>query len=57
MARFKDPNFLAAAFYPYLQPGEQLRNIAFGVKQPNMLSDAFPSSSWRFCRESSLPRC
>ena len=36
MARFKDPNFVAAAFYPYLQPGEQLRNIAFGVKQPNM---------------------
>jgi hypothetical protein len=38
MARFKDPNFVAAAFYPYLQPGEQLRNIAFGVKQPNMLA-------------------
>jgi hypothetical protein len=36
MARFKDPNFVAAAFYPYLQPGEQLRNIAFGVKQPSM---------------------
>lgn len=38
MARFNDPNFVAAAFYPYLQPGEQLRNIAFGVKQPNMLA-------------------
>lgn len=36
MARFKDPNFVAAAFQPYLQPGEQLRNIAFGVKQPSM---------------------
>ncbi|HEY0379595.1 MAG TPA: hypothetical protein VGC87_21935 [Pyrinomonadaceae bacterium] len=36
MARFKDPNFVAAAFQPYLQPGEQIRNIAFGVKQPNM---------------------
>jgi hypothetical protein len=36
MARFKDPNFVAAAFHPYLQPGEQLRNIAFGVKQPSM---------------------
>jgi hypothetical protein len=36
MARFKDPNFVAAAFQPYLQPGEQIRNIAFGVKQPSM---------------------
>lgn len=36
MARFKDPNFVAAAFYPYLQPGEQIRNVAFGVKQPSM---------------------
>ena len=36
MARFNDPNFVAAAFHPYLQPGEQLRNIAFGVKQPSM---------------------
>ena len=36
MARFKDPNFVAAAFHPYLQPGEQLRHIAFGVKQPSM---------------------
>lgn len=36
MARFNDPNFVAAAFYPYLQQGEQLRNIAFGVKQPSM---------------------
>jgi hypothetical protein len=36
LARFNDPNFVAAAFYPYLQPGEQLRHIAFGVKQPSM---------------------
>ena len=36
MARFKDPNFVAAAFYPYLQPGEQIRHVAFGVKQPSM---------------------
>jgi len=36
MARFKDLNFVAAAFQPYLQPGEQIRNIAFGVKQPSM---------------------
>lgn len=38
MARFKDPNFVAAAFHPYLQPGEQLRHIAFGVKQPSMVA-------------------
>ena len=37
MARFKDPNIPAAAFQPYLEPGEQLRHWAFGVKQPNML--------------------
>jgi hypothetical protein len=37
MARFKDPNVPAAAFAPYLEPGEQLRHIAFGVKQPNLL--------------------
>ncbi len=37
MARFKDPNVPAAAFQPYLEPGEQLRHWAFGVKQPNML--------------------
>lgn len=36
MARFKDPNFVAAAFHPYLQPGEQLRHVAFGIKQPSM---------------------
>lgn len=37
MARFKDPNVPAAAFAPYLEPGEQLRHIAFGVKQPSLL--------------------
>jgi hypothetical protein len=37
MARFRDPNVPAAAFAPYLEPGEQLRYIAFGVKQPNLL--------------------
>ncbi|MFL6227819.1 MAG: hypothetical protein ACJ741_03460, partial [Pyrinomonadaceae bacterium] len=37
MARFKDPNVPAAAFMPYLEPGEQLRYIAYGVKQPNIL--------------------
>jgi len=36
LARFNDPNFVAAAFQPYLQPGEQLKNIAFGVKQPSI---------------------
>ena len=37
MARFKDPNVPAAAFRPYLEPGEQLRHVAYGVKQPNVL--------------------
>ena len=37
MARFKDPNVPAAAFAPYLEPGEQLRHVAFGVKQPSLL--------------------
>lgn len=37
MARFKDPNVPAAAFSPYLEPGEQLKHWAYGVKQPNML--------------------
>ncbi len=37
MARFKDPNVPAAAFKPYLEPGEQLKHWAYGVKQPNML--------------------
>ena len=37
MARFKDPNVPAAAFTPYLEPGEQLRHVAYGVKQPHVL--------------------
>ncbi len=37
MARFKDSNVPAAAFAPYLEPGEQLRHVAFGVKQPRPL--------------------
>lgn len=37
MARFKDPNIPAAAFMPHLEPGEQLKHWAYGVKQPNML--------------------
>lgn len=37
MARFKDPNVPAAAFTPHLEPGEQLKHWAYGVKQPNML--------------------
>lgn len=37
MARFKDPNVPSAAFKPYLEPGEQLRHVAYGVKQPNVL--------------------
>lgn len=37
MARFKDPNVPAAAFSPHLEPGEQLKHWAYGVKQPNML--------------------
>lgn len=36
MARFKDPSVPAAAFAPYLEPGERLRHIAYGVKQPNI---------------------
>ena len=37
MARFKDPNVPAAAFTPHLEPGEQLRHVAYGVKQPHIL--------------------
>ncbi|MGH9901658.1 MAG: hypothetical protein ACRD68_07580 [Pyrinomonadaceae bacterium] len=36
MARFKDAQ-VTAAFQPHLQPGEQLRHWAYGVKQPSML--------------------
>ncbi len=34
MARFKDEAFVAQAFQPHLLPGEQISNIAYGVKQP-----------------------
>lgn len=37
MARFNDPKVPTAAFTPYLQPGEQLKYCAYGVKQPNIL--------------------
>ena len=37
MARFKDPAVPAAAFAPYLEPGEQVRHVAYGVKQPPIL--------------------
>lgn len=37
MARFNDPKVPAAAFTPYLEPGEQLKHCAYGVKQPNIL--------------------
>lgn len=36
MARFNDEN-VPAAIRPHLQPGEQLKHWAFGVKQPNIL--------------------
>jgi hypothetical protein len=32
-----DRNVLAAAFKPYLEPGEELIEVAYGVKQPNMV--------------------
>lgn len=37
MARYDSIGGPAAPFTPYLEPGEQLRNVAFGVKQPNIL--------------------
>jgi hypothetical protein len=36
MARFKDEK-VQEAFLPHLQPGEQLRHWAFGVKQPHLV--------------------
>jgi hypothetical protein len=36
MARFKDENMIPQAFQPHLQPGEQIINFGFGVKQPNI---------------------
>jgi hypothetical protein len=37
MARFDSIGGPAAPFGPHLEPGEQIRNVAFGVKQPHML--------------------
>jgi hypothetical protein len=37
MARFNDPDVPAAAFTPYLEPGEQLAHWAYGVKPPHLL--------------------
>lgn len=34
MARFKDEGFVAQAFQPHLHQGEQIQNLAYGVKQP-----------------------
>lgn len=34
MARFNDPNVVKVAFQPYLEPGETIRHVAYGVKQP-----------------------
>jgi hypothetical protein len=36
MGKLNDSN-VPAAFQPYLEPGEQLRHWAYGVKQPNIL--------------------
>ena len=36
MAKFKDPSIPAAAFTPYLEPGEQVKCVAYGIKQPSM---------------------
>ena len=36
MARYNDEN-VPAAIQPHLQPGEQLRHWAYGVKQPHVL--------------------
>ena len=37
MARFSDPHIPAAALTPYLEPGEQLKHWAYGIKQPSIL--------------------
>lgn len=34
MGRFSDPGTVEAAFAPYLEPGEHVRHVAYGVKQP-----------------------
>jgi hypothetical protein len=36
MARFSDPEHVKAAFQPYLEPGETIRHVAYGVKQPHI---------------------
>lgn len=36
MARFNDAGAVEAAFGAYLEPGERIRNVAYGVKQPSM---------------------
>jgi hypothetical protein len=41
MARFNDPGVVQAAFTPYLEPGEQIRHVAYGVKQPPIALIAF----------------
>lgn len=37
MAKFDAVGGPAAPFQPYLQPGEQIRKVAYGVKQPHIL--------------------
>jgi len=37
MARFNDPGVVQAAFAPYLEPGETIQHVAYGVKQPSLL--------------------
>lgn len=34
MARFNDPGVVQAAFQSALEPGETIRHVAYGVKQP-----------------------
>lgn len=36
MARYDSIGGPAAPFTSYLEPGEQIRNVAYGVKQPNI---------------------
>lgn len=37
MARFKNEAQVRDAFAPYLEPGETIRRVAYGIKQPNLL--------------------
>jgi hypothetical protein len=41
MARFTDPAVVEAAFAPYLEAGETIRHVAYGVKQPPVWLIAF----------------